>query len=270
MPNLTKAYNELLNVAALLGIKAPTPAAERQQRDPLNPDGRDMRRFEREGAKKLTPALDRWRRAITRGLTTETMQQAVNRVRSESEEITRLLTQLLTEWAVAGSEQGAETVQREIFGVKQDLNFELANVAAAAWAAENAALLVNELIGARQRSVQNAISEIVRDGGTIGDLVNRIVQAGLFSPQRAEAIAVTELTRAFAQGNMIAWRESGVVTEREFRTNEDEFVCPRCGPLNEQVKPLDEPFVNENTGEIVDNPPVHVRCRCWTVPKVSA
>ena len=85
----------------------------------------------------------------------------------------------------------------------------------------------------------------------------------LFSRTRAGMIAVTEVTRAYAAGNVAAWQASRVVQGKEWMTATDEVVCPICGPLRGQIARLNEPF-----GGRIMNPPAHVNCRCWVVPVV--
>ncbi len=78
-----------------------------------------------------------------------------------------------------------------------------------------------------------------------------------FGETRAESIAVTEVTRAYAQGEMAVVEEAkevGLDMETIWHTNRDELVCPVCQPRD--GKPMDE----WDTPEI---PPIHPRDRCW-------
>ena len=100
------------------------------------------------------------------------------------------------------------------------------------------------------------------------ELIER-VDSFLNNPIRAETIAVTEATRTYAEGNMVAWRESGVVNGRIWQTALDELVCPVCRPLHNQITAFDDQVWHHPTnpglsvGLSVKNPPAHVRCRCW-------
>ena len=102
----------------------------------------------------------------------------------------------------------------------------------------------------------------VADGESLAQLVRRIAGLHTFSEDRARMIAVTEVTRAFAEGNMAAWRESGVIERRRWNTNNDELVCPICGPRHNMVVDMGASF------DGIDNPPAHPRCRCWVTPVV--
>jgi len=83
-------------------------------------------------------------------------------------------------------------------------------------------------------------------------------RAPLFGSVRAEAVAVTEVTRIFHASNVIGWRELGV-DAWAFQTAVDEIVCPICEPLHGKEFHLED---TENS------PPRHPRCRCFSKPIV--
>lgn len=98
-----------------------------------------------------------------------------------------------------------------------------------------------------------------RDGSMrIEDLAKRLYR--YYSPIRAEMIAITETTRAAAQGERNTvdkiTAQSGIRFEAVWQTANDELVCPICGPRHNQV--------------ITDDmyPPAHPRCRCWVNHRV--
>lgn len=72
------------------------------------------------------------------------------------------------------------------------------------------------------------------EGATLGDLVTALEQAPLFSLQRATLTAITETTRAFSQGEMIAGEELATLA--------------------------DVPMRSKGSGL---EPPLHPGCRCW-------
>jgi len=57
------------------------------------------------------------------------------------------------------------------------------------------------------------------------------------------------------------WPDVRVV--KTWETNNDDLVCDICRPLNGVEVEIDEPFVNDETGDEFDCPPGHVNCRCW-------
>jgi len=90
------------------------------------------------------------------------------------------------------------------------------------------------------------------------DLVARLSR--WFGPQRAEMIATTEVTRASVRGEMAAvedLRRDGYEFVTIWQTNNDELVCPICGPKH--GKPITD-------GEY---PPAHVNCRCWVTNELQ-
>ncbi len=140
--------------------------------------------------------------------------------------------------------------------------------AAVEWARRYAGELVKGINGTtRDALAQSLAAWLETPGATMGDLVGQLQELYPFSDQRAQAIAVTEVTRVSAEGSAASCRaaeETGLLTWRKkWATNNDEIVCPRCVELDGQVVDgLDTPFPGDD--EIV-RPPAHVRCRCWTL-----
>jgi SPP1 gp7 family putative phage head morphogenesis protein len=106
--------------------------------------------------------------------------------------------------------------------------------------------------------LREAVSEWTASGQPLKDLIAALEPT--FNAARAEMIATTEVTRAFAEGSYEAYRASGVVDEYDVRTAEDAAVDEVCiqeaagGPY---------PLTDES-----HKPPFHVNCRCWIVPVV--
>ena len=116
------------------------------------------------------------------------------------------------------------------------------------------------LSGARQ--VGEVIGQGYEQGLTIQEISERLQP--LYSPVRAEMIAVTETTRAVVEGEKAyveqLERETGQKMIPIWLTAEDEIVrrCPICYPRR------NKPITN---GQY---PPAHPRCRCgvgWEFPK---
>jgi len=117
-----------------------------------------------------------------------------------------------------------------------------------------------QLESARRRSLREALTTWQEDSlGTQGlpDLIDSLQP--LFNRTAAERIAVTETTRLFSEGNLLAWQRMPGIAEVEWATCEDELVCPICGPDGYQGKrwPVNKP------GAV---PPAHVNCRCSLLP----
>jgi hypothetical protein len=118
------------------------------------------------------------------------------------------------------------------------------------------------------KTTKTVIRDVIRQfvdtpGMTLGDVIKMLP----FDAQRAERIAITEITRAYAQANT----NIGAELKREFPnvpvvkfwfTNQDDRVCDICGPLDTgKPVPFDKPF-NAELG--IDSPPAHPNCRCWS------
>lgn len=169
------------------------------------------------------------------------------------------ITRLLLQFVADGIELSAPTM-----GIAID--YTLTNQAAAAWARKYAAKLVKDIDATTLDIVRSAVSDFIDTPGmSLRDIMDRLP----FGDARAEMIAVTEVTRSYAESNAIAGKQ----VAREFPdvdvvkvvfTNNDDRVCPVCFPFNAVEIPIGEQFHSDESGEDYDGPPFHVSCRCWT------
>jgi len=106
-----------------------------------------------------------------------------------------------------------------------------------------------------REGLRTAIATNIETGAPLSSLRKGITP--LFGARRAEMIASTEVTRLFAEGNRIAYRDAGV-TEVEWRSVMDERVCPECEAREGNRYSVNDP-----------GPPLHTRCRCWIAPVVA-
>lgn len=162
----------------------------------------------------------------------------------------------------------------------------LANQSAAEWVESYTFDLVTGITDTTMERLQIAIPEWINNGDPLQSLYDDLTP--MFGRSRAELIASTEVTRAYAEGNAQAYRASGVVRAMEWRTANDEKVCPECGPLGglhndgggQSPKPLghqigavselsNPKFTHPVTGKVYGLPPAHPRCRCWVVPVIE-
>jgi len=103
------------------------------------------------------------------------------------------------------------------------------------------------------KQLGEALETFTIGGQTMGEL--REIVAGIFTPERAQTIAVTELTRAYAMATQIDAEElkaAGLDVREIWQTNNDDLVCDECGPLNGTQRGEDWE----------DYPPLHPNCRC--------
>lgn len=132
------------------------------------------------------------------------------------------------------------------------VDWTLVNRAAVDFASRYTFDLVSSMRDGDQQLLQSAISDFFEQGQARGALEERLLRQ--FGPVRAEMIAVTEVTRAAAEGERAIadeLRRQGVDLKPVWQTNNDSLVCPICGPRHNK--------------EITDGiyPPAHPRCRCW-------
>jgi hypothetical protein len=130
-----------------------------------------------------------------------------------------------------------------------------ANTVAADWAERYGFDLVRGLTDNTRSALQKQVSLFQSTPGmTLAQLRDSL--APTFGPVRAGMIATTEVTRSSAQGEAGTVRllkEQGIDMIAKWNTNNDERVCPICGPRNQKKQ-------GDGWTEL---PPAHPRCRCW-------
>jgi hypothetical protein len=158
---------------------------------------------------------------------------------------------------------------------------EQVNAQAVAWAKERAA----ELVGKRvledgtlgdNPNARWAITDSTREhaprrrrrrdrgGHEHRDLAAALEESYAFSEARAETIARTELARADVEGNLAAYRDSGVVEGKEWILGSEHGDADECDDAAAMgVVPLDDDF-----GGIGD-PPAHPNCVCDVLPVLA-
>lgn len=158
----------------------------------------------------------------------------------------------------------------KIFGEKSNvkLDLTLVNTKAANWARKYAGEFIDGLNKTTRAALKEAIAAFVDTPGmTIGDAMKLMP----FDPERARMVAVTEITRTYAEANQLAANElaeefPGVQVIKTFYTNVDDRVCEICGPLDRKEVPYNMGWGEngEPDSEGVMQPPLHPNCRCWT------
>lgn len=176
------------------------------------------------------------------------------------------------EWGLqqGAGEVGLSTRAKAAPELGMTVDWNLVNENAVNWASNYTFDLVGGITQTTQTALQSAISGWLEAGAAYSELEKRVREI-FDNPQRAALISVTEGTRAIAEGNTQAWQAVNV-WGREWRTAQDELVCPICGGLNHQRQPLGMSFdvVAEGQRYTPDNPPAHPDCRCTVVPIVRA
>ena len=129
------------------------------------------------------------------------------------------------------------------------------------WADTYSYDLVDGINDTTKKLLQEKISNWFGSGMPLAVLIKEL--SGIYSEGRASFIAQTEVTRAFAQGQLVAWNEMKVPYMR-WRTRQDEKVCAICGALDKKIIELSEKS-NFSLDDNADGylPPAHVSCRCY-------
>lgn len=144
------------------------------------------------------------------------------------------------------------------------MDWTLTNAEAAQFARTYAYELIRGIDNTTRPILQNAVSQFIE---TPGMTLKQLADLLPYDEQRAFTIAVTETTRAYAQGQKMAAEEvkrkfPGVTVMKIWHTNEDDRVCDLCGPLDNTEVELSQPFYPPD--EYGDGDPArHPRCRCW-------
>lgn len=224
-------------------------------------------KIERRGITAIRAALVVQLAAALNGIEAEpgAEEQAVEQLEEASQPLLDAITAVLLAASLKGVEIG--NGQLETIGLAVD--WTLVNEAARQWVlgvnpaqvGGYAKQLYDQVQITSKRTLRQELAAWITNGEPLRGLEKRLEPT--FGRRRAELIASTEVTRAYAEGNRMTWRESGVVDEREWRASADERVCPVCGPLHKKRAALEASFDGG-----VDNPPAHPRCRCWIVPVV--
>lgn len=116
-----------------------------------------------------------------------------------------------------------------------------------------------------REDLRKTLAEGLEKGESIEQLKKRVqaVYADA-SSSRAKTISRTEVLRSTNAATLEAYKQSGVVTKKEWVTELDGDI-DICESLDGEVRDLNKDF---SVG--VDFPPVHPNCRCTTVPVIES
>jgi SPP1 gp7 family putative phage head morphogenesis protein len=159
-----------------------------------------------------------------------------------------------------GAQSGASLLPR---GVDLLVNWDVFNQDAIDWMKKYGLNWLHGINETTQKATIRAIDDWVRSGEPLPNLSARLSQ--FFGRERAERIAITEVTRIYSEGNLAAWKSTGFVSGKRWNTAMDDRVCPICRPLDGRIVRSDYYFPAIMAGGLWA-PPAHVRCRCWITP----
>jgi SPP1 gp7 family putative phage head morphogenesis protein len=267
--NIPSAADSVAAWKAVLQLDEDDDEAEQRARDAI----------ERAAADNLERALQKQRREvqrIARNLNPDSMvrwmsedlEQAFTRSREEYD-----LYDMLRRALLQAVDLGISVAVSQFDTIGFGFDWTLANDNARRWAEQYSGELVRNINATSLERTRRAVSAWIDNGESLAALIEDL--APIFGRQRAELIASTEVTRAYARGNRESYLEAGV-TRWEWRTAVDERVCRVCGPLHNQTIRIDENFdelLSDEARQFVRqsfaSPPAHPRCRCWIVPVID-
>lgn len=115
-----------------------------------------------------------------------------------------------------------------------------------------------------RRMIQFDVTSAIEEGWSNDKLAAALAENNGFSDSRAEMIARTETAFADVEGNMQAYRESGVVSGKEWIMGSEHDQDDECNDnADAGVIGLDEAFPSGD-----DAPPSHPNCVCDVLPVV--
>ena len=126
------------------------------------------------------------------------------------------------------------------------------------WAEQHTADVVASISKTSMAAFEENFGEWVKSGEPLDALIESLTP--FYGSVRAEMVAVTETTRAYASGNILAWQGSGMVDQWNVFNAEDALVCEICADVSSgNPYPMD-----------ADAPPYHVNCRCYLQPILNS
>ena len=194
------------------------------------------------------------------------------------EEIRPLIERIIAE----GGQQALSRIADTLAGAGIEVPaFTVGNPAVPAAARKFTERLAGEVSANTIEWMRDAIARGIEAGETPAELSARVRDTGAFSPQRAEVIARSESARAYGDGAIEGWKESGVVQGKVFQLAAG--ACPICEAFAQsvagQVFDLDAPFlplggtVTGTDGTVYTNSyadaqagNLHPNDRCWMEP----
>jgi len=113
--------------------------------------------------------------------------------------------------------------------------------------------------------LRGTVQDAVEEGWSAKQLADAVEQHYAFSESRAEMIGRTEIARAQGQGNLAAWKNSGVVSKKSWLLGSEHDDDDECDDNSDAGQiAIDDEFPSGDDAE-----PAHPRCVCVTVAHVE-
>lgn len=229
-----------------------------KERDPDEPNREEKMKAEAQLKKLIQAGLDKQR--------AETVNQ-LQRIDYEDINYEKIFNWGELEGQIALIITNGAGKEIEYFGsqIGFDIDWTGTNQKASEWASKYTAKLLKDIDSTTREVIASQVKMFIDTPGyTIGDVVDSLP----FGERRSWTIAVTEITRAFAQASLIAGREAqksfpDLKFYKRWYTNADEKVCTICGSFSTKFILLQDDFVTDGGAVSVEAPPAHPNCRCW-------
>jgi HK97 family phage portal protein len=137
----------------------------------------------------------------------------------------------------------------------------------------------NSVDSTTNKAIRDTMAEAIDKGEDVVKMIARLKSVfGNIKESRLETIARTESINASTNATLMAWKQSKVVTWKEWWTDIRERTCPLCRSLNGKTIWLSDNFFNKwDTLEAewetmkfdyrdINWPALHPRCRCVLLP----
>lgn len=239
-----------------------TPAWYKAMVLQLDPDDEDAEQKIREQLEKrfgreLTTAFDnQLDTLLPASASDDVVRNAPGQVAQTSEPVREVLRRNLASGAELGVTVASETLEQ----IGMSFDFNMANVRASKWASDYSYELIRGMNATTQARMQQAVNDwFLERSTTVRDLAKEL--EATFGRKRAQLIAITETSRAAAQGSITGYEQSGIVQEMEWLAAKGERTCPQCNELHEKRAPLRGTFPGGH-----GPPPRHPKCRCTILP----
>lgn len=155
----------------------------------------------------------------------------------ETERVASFVLPFLTEWV---KDAGIEAYG--LLGINQDFSFDGAIESAVIKRARELSKQINDTTF---ENISTTLAEGINEGESITKLSKRIKDVyDDFSAYRTRLIARTEATVANNQGFMSAYKQSGIVTHKEWIATADDRTREEHAAMDGEIVPIDKPFSN--------------------------
>ena len=143
---------------------------------------------------------------------------------------------------------------------------------------ENTKKLAGSMTDTTIEAIRSAVADGLDAEEGIAEIKDRVMMAGNLGEARAQTIALTETHRASAFAELEAFKESGVVVSKVWKTAEDERTCEDCSMMDGVEVGLEEAFLTtsdlseigiDNYDGDVEVAMMHPNCRCTVIPVIK-